>query len=290
MVYPPPHDHSQWEKIRLVYNYSFEYEGLYLKDSLLPGPVLSTSLLGVLWKFREHCVAISGDICGMFHQVLVLPEDRQLLNFLWRDFHRDVHPDTYKCQVLIFGTTCSLCCATFTLQWHVALHSNPENDVKFSVDRCFYVDNCLQSLPTFQEAWLDRLRTLLTSGGFDIWQWTSDVGVVVSHLPSVARSHKLELWLSQNKADPQESTYMLSGGNQGEHQLAFLLAQSRVTQWKKYSIPRLGLCAALIGAQLGKLLTAQLTVNLDKISYWTVQKHWKSDSVSDGANLHIHFK
>ncbi len=64
---------------------SFKYEGLNLNDSLLPGPVLTPSLLGLLLWFREHCVAISGDICGMFHQVLLLPEDRPLLRFLWRD-------------------------------------------------------------------------------------------------------------------------------------------------------------------------------------------------------------
>lgn len=392
------------EKNRLVFNCSFEYEGLNLNDSLLPGPVLSPSLLGVLLRFREHCVAISGDIRGMFHQVLLLPEDRPLLRFLWRDLRREEPPDTYEWQVLPFGTTCSPCCATFALQQHVALHSTPDEDVRFSVNKCFYVDNCLQSLPSAQEArqLVDKLRALLSSGGFDIRQWASNKGEVISHLPPEARSTKLELWLSQDKAEPRESTlglswhcksdnlgfkhrpitynaltmrniyrvlasqydplgvilpyttrakvivqhlwvkhrdwddpqlpgelqqewmkweeelkylpevtlprcyypyymdhsdvrreihifsdasekaygavaYLLTEDHQGELHLAFLLARSRVAPRKQQSIPRLELCAALIGAQLAKLLVNELTVKLDKFTYWTdstIVLHW----------------
>ncbi|KAL0186475.1 hypothetical protein M9458_018145, partial [Cirrhinus mrigala] len=150
--YIPHHMITHNGKTHLVFNCSFEYEGLNLNDSLLPGPVLSPSLLGVLLRFREHCVAISGDIRGMFHQVLLLPEDRPLLRFLWRDLRREDPPDTYEWQVLPYGTTCSPSCATFALQRHVALHSTPDEDVRFSVDKCFYVDNCLQSLPSVRGA------------------------------------------------------------------------------------------------------------------------------------------
>lgn len=40
----------------------------------------------------------------------------------------------------------------------------------------------------------------------DIWQWTCNVSEVVGHLPPEARSTKLELWLSQDKADQKEPT------------------------------------------------------------------------------------
>ncbi len=53
-----------------------------------------------------------------------------------------------------------------------------------SVDRCFYVDNCLQSLPSKAEAkyLLDKLRSLLASGGFEIRQWASNAPDILIHL------------------------------------------------------------------------------------------------------------
>ena len=55
--------------------FSFDYNGVVLNRHLLPGPVLGASLLGVLLRFRQHPVAISGDIKAMFHQVQLFPKD-----------------------------------------------------------------------------------------------------------------------------------------------------------------------------------------------------------------------
>lgn len=106
-------------KDRLVFNCSFSYQGLSLNDQLLPGPTLGSTLVGVLLRFRQYAVAISGDIRAMFHQIRLLPKDRPLLRFIWRNMKRDDQPTIYEWQVLPFGTTCSPCCATFALQKHV---------------------------------------------------------------------------------------------------------------------------------------------------------------------------
>lgn len=49
----------------------------------------------------------------MFHQIRLRPEDRPLLRFLWCDLKREDPPDVYEWQVLLFGTTCSPCCAIY---------------------------------------------------------------------------------------------------------------------------------------------------------------------------------
>lgn len=82
--YIPHHLVEHNGKHRLVFNCSFEYQGQSLNKVLLPGPILGLTLLGVLLRFRQHSVAISGDIKAMFHQIRLLPEDRFLLHFLWR--------------------------------------------------------------------------------------------------------------------------------------------------------------------------------------------------------------
>lgn len=199
-------------KNRLVFNCSHQYLGQTLNQYLLPGPTLGAPLLGVLLRFRERPIAVSGDIKGMFHQVRLIPEDRHLLRFLWRDLKVEETPRTFEWQVLPFGTTCSPCCAIYALQRHVVDHCQPDDDLRFSVENCFYVDNCLQSVSTQSEAKLlvDRLRDLLISAGFELRQWACNNPDVLSHLPQEARSESLDLWLAQDKSNPLESTLGLS--------------------------------------------------------------------------------
>lgn len=121
--------------------------------------------------------------------------------------NKSVLPSVYQGQVLPFGTTCSPCCATYALQKHVK--DNPsDEDVQYSVTHCFYVDNCLQSFPSSVAAQtlLDKLPATLSAGGFDLRQWASNDPLVISHLRPEAKSESSELWLSENRADPQERT------------------------------------------------------------------------------------
>ncbi|KAL4009372.1 hypothetical protein ACER0C_003224 [Sarotherodon galilaeus] len=210
--YVPHHMVHHNNKARVVFNCSFEFQGTVLNHYLLPGPPLGPTLLGVLLRFRQHPVAVSGDIKAMFHQIRLLPEDCPLLRFLWRDCETDRPPDIYEWRVLPFGTTCSPCCAIFALQRHAREHKDTHKDICDSVHTAFYVDNCLQSLSNPEEAkqLIDRMRDLLIQGGFEIRQWASNVPEVVAHLPASARSESCELWLNFKSLDPQESTLGLS--------------------------------------------------------------------------------
>ena len=114
--YIPHHMVTHNNKDRVVFDCSFTFQGQSLNKYLLPGPILGPSLLGVLLRFRQHAIAVSGDIKGMFHQIRLLPPDRPLLRFLWRDMNKDIPPTVYQWQVLPFGTTCSPCCAIYALQ------------------------------------------------------------------------------------------------------------------------------------------------------------------------------
>ncbi|KAF1394225.1 hypothetical protein PFLUV_G00024320 [Perca fluviatilis] len=206
--YIPHHMVHHNGKNRIVFNCSFSYKGISLKDYHLPGPVLGATLLGVLLRFREHPFVISSDIKGMFHQVRLLPKDKPLLRFLWREMRRNDPPDICQWQVLPFGTTSSPCCATFALQKHVANHTEAGDKLRTSVEQCFYVDNCLQSLRTADEArqLMDDLRHFLAEDGFELRQWASNCPSIISHLPSEFRSQSSELWFNQDTTDPEERT------------------------------------------------------------------------------------
>jgi len=72
----------------LVFNCSFVHLGISLNQQLFPGPSLGASYMGVLLWFQQYMIAISGDISCMF-QVRLLPKDKALLRFVWRNMCRE---------------------------------------------------------------------------------------------------------------------------------------------------------------------------------------------------------
>lgn len=107
--YIPHHIVSHNGKFRIVFNRSHQFQNQSLNQQLLPGPTLGAFLLGVLIRFGERPIALSGDIQVMLYQEHLLPEDRPLLRFLWRDLKMDEAPKIFEWQVLPFGTTSSPC-------------------------------------------------------------------------------------------------------------------------------------------------------------------------------------
>ena len=105
------------EKIRVVYDCSASYKGVSINDRLLQGPNLTSSLIGVLLRFRQEPFAVMGDVEKMFYQVRVPAKDRSLLRFLWwpdGDLSRQL--EEYHMNVHLFGATSSPSCANFALR------------------------------------------------------------------------------------------------------------------------------------------------------------------------------
>ncbi len=150
------------------FNCSFQYHGQNLNEQLLAGPTFGPSLLDVILRFRQHAVAVSGDIKGIFHQVRLLPGDKSVLRFIWRNLTKEDDPDICEWQVLPFGTTCSPCCTIYALQHHAQEHRDTMACLVDIVETLFYVDNCLHSTPNQVEAKaiIDGLRQSVLQGGF----------------------------------------------------------------------------------------------------------------------------
>ena len=66
-------------KIRVVLDCSTEFHGTSLNKELLPGPDLTSQLVGVLTRFRTEEVAFMADIEAMFHQVHIPEKERSFL-------------------------------------------------------------------------------------------------------------------------------------------------------------------------------------------------------------------
>ena len=65
-----------------------KYQDVAVNDKLLSGPDLLQSLVGIIFRFREHQIALSADIESMFLQINVPSDDSRCLQFLWRE-----HPE-----------------------------------------------------------------------------------------------------------------------------------------------------------------------------------------------------
>nr|XP_054755275.1 uncharacterized protein LOC129261240 [Lytechinus pictus] len=71
--------------VRIVFNSSASYQENSLNEYWHKGPDMLNSLFGVLMKFRDHSVAVSGDISKMYHRVKVPVLDQHVHRYLWRD-------------------------------------------------------------------------------------------------------------------------------------------------------------------------------------------------------------
>lgn len=138
----------------MVFDSLTRFQDLSLNSVLLLGPDLTNSLIGVLMRFRMESVAVTADIEQMFHCFGVAEKHRNFLRFLWYTDNDPSKPLTeFRMTVQVFGNTPSPAVATygFRLAAIQAEHSFGK-DVREFVERNFYVDDGLVSVPTTQKA------------------------------------------------------------------------------------------------------------------------------------------
>ena len=188
-----PH-HAVWhprkpEEPRVVFDCASKSGGTSLNEELLRGPENTSSLIGVILRFRVSEVAVTADIKRMFHQVHVT---RGALCYLWwpnGDTSRE--PKTYQMLVPIFGAKSSLSVAGYALR-----KTSKDNGQDFSavvveaVFKDFYVDDLLKSFADEERAVnLSRqIRDLLARGGFQLTKWISNRRDVLPAFPVEERA------------------------------------------------------------------------------------------------------
>lgn len=98
--------------MRVVFDCGASFRGTSLNSQLVQGPDLTSSLVGVITRFRKEPVVLMADIEAMFHQVRVPSVDADLLRFLWwpdGDHGQDLVE--YRMVAHLFGATSSPSCA-----------------------------------------------------------------------------------------------------------------------------------------------------------------------------------
>ncbi|XP_048479709.1 uncharacterized protein LOC125489110 [Plutella xylostella] len=163
-------------KLRLVHDARAETKGISLNTELLAGPDLLNSLVGVLFRFRERAVAVTGDIKEMFMRVKINEEDQKSQLFLWRGMNRDQPPRTYKMTSMIFGAKSSPCTATYIIRKNADQYAESHPRAVIAIKRRHYVDDYCDSVDTVEE--MKQLVADVTAihhaGGFEIRGFVSN--------------------------------------------------------------------------------------------------------------------
>lgn len=171
------------EKTRIVWDAAAQVQGISLNSLLLKGPDQLSSLIGVLFRFREFEVAVCGDIEQMFHRILMRQKDQDFQRFLWR---KDVSQefDVYKMTVLTFGASCSPSTAQFIKNKNADDFSTTYPQAAEAIKKNHYVDDYLDSFQTVDEAKkvAAEVKFVHSKGGFFIRNWLSNYNEVVSCL------------------------------------------------------------------------------------------------------------
>ena len=185
-------------KIRVVFDCSAKYKGKCLNDLLLKGSDLTNSLLGVLTRFRQDRVAVMAVIESIRLEFRTLTA----LSFAFYGGRMG----NYHAQLKNTRRT-SPCLTLFPPQLVQILPSaklpriTPKffsADVVNTVNRNFYVDDCLKSLPSVKDAdcHVGELRSLLQRGDFRLTKWISNSREVLESIPGSERAQgimKLDL-------------------------------------------------------------------------------------------------
>ncbi|KAG1968718.1 nek6 [Pimephales promelas] len=170
-------------KLRVVFDCSAKFRGISLNDTLLTGPDLINSLVGVLCRFRREAVAVICDIERMFYQFSVSPEVRNYLRFLWWEGGvLETEPQEYRMTVHIFGAASSPGCANFGLKYLAQQHKVDHPTASVFVEKNFYVDDGLTSVPTIKEAkeLIVEAQKLCKTAGLRLHKFNSNQKEVLS--------------------------------------------------------------------------------------------------------------
>ena len=84
---------------------------------MLPRPDLTSQIVGILLRFREEQIAVTGDVEAMYHQMKVPENQRCFLRFLcWKDSDSSKVIVDHEMTAHVFGGISSLSCSNYALK------------------------------------------------------------------------------------------------------------------------------------------------------------------------------
>ncbi|KAJ8391888.1 hypothetical protein AAFF_G00083590 [Aldrovandia affinis] len=195
VVMPDNHDMAEQRTMNLLKrfrkdeSYALEYKA-FMDDVIGKGyaeKVPQEQLHGMTARFRQEQIAVMGDIEAMFYQVRVHDNHRDFLRFLWWLGGDTSKPlEVYRMKVHLFGAVSSPSIANFALQRTADDNTERyDEEITETIKRNFYVDDCLKSVPTAEQAiqLTKDLKDACFQGGFVLTKFVSNSREVLASIP-----------------------------------------------------------------------------------------------------------
>ena len=170
VFYLPMHtvkkEYSTTTKIRAVFDASAKSSsGVSLNDLVLVGPTVHSLLIDVL-RFRLHRVALTTDVSKMYRAIELVPEDRDLHRFVWRQT-TDQPIQDFRMTRVTFGISASSFIANMCVKQN-ALDFSLQYPQAVSAIENSYVDDGLTGADSIEDAILlhKQFQELFARGGF----------------------------------------------------------------------------------------------------------------------------
>ncbi|KAM9296528.1 uncharacterized protein PAF06_017428 [Gastrophryne carolinensis] len=175
----------------------------------------------------------------MFHCFIVREDHRNFLRFVWhRNNNMDDEIMEYRMKVHVFGNSPSPAVATYGLR-RTALSGEKEygTDARHFIERDFYVDDGLKSLPTEEEAidLLQRTQGMLSEANL--------------------RLHKIA-----------------SNNSSNQTHIGFLFGKAKLAPKPEHTIPRLELCGTVLAVEIADFIMRELDIQIDDTKFYTDSK------------------
>ncbi|GFT75610.1 integrase catalytic domain-containing protein [Trichonephila clavipes] len=178
--YIPHHSVYKPEKtstpLRVIFDASAKTtSGFSLNSILLNGGIIQQDLFSIVSRFRKHEYAFSADIKKMYRQILVDPNQKDLLRIMWKT-SADAPIKTYKLATVTYGTVSAPFLATRTLRALADEEKAEFPDAADVICNDSYMDDILSGESTLEGAkkLQTRLSQLLQRGGFELHKWVSN--------------------------------------------------------------------------------------------------------------------
>ena len=147
-----------------------------MNDYWIKGPDLLNSLFGVILRFRENEIAVTGDISKIYHRVLIPERDQQVQRYLWRNMETECEPDVYVKTVLTFGDKPAPAMAQIAIRKTADKAKSSYPHAAKVLKENTYMDDICDSVHTVREA--EQLTAgkdnVLSQGGFQVKGWLSN--------------------------------------------------------------------------------------------------------------------